>query len=272
MPTALVDIAGDVARQFSRDGVAVQVRDVDETADRVDLALDLSAAECPDCVMPGEYLQRLIASGLTEVAHRPVAVTLDDPRTTVESAQAEPLGEMVTILDPAALATAGGDVDRGPDAGPIAGKVIGFRVDTLWTSWDWASDEWMKLLVEAGAEVRTWRRAQGIHGEEGAAKNAEYAEFVGSADVIISGLGNCGSCTAWTIKDAMSGLATGVPSMAVVTEQFDGLGQILAQDGGHPGLRRHVLPYPLDTLPEDEVRQIARDSFPAMLKTLGAEA
>jgi len=273
MSNTLVDLVGDVARQFSRDGIEVQVRDVDEAARRVDLALDLSEAECLDCVMPGDYLRRLIVVRLAEVGAPLVGVTLVDPRAqAVPAAGPEAKAtNTVTVLDPIAAPTAPGDPDPGPAAGRLAEKVIGFRVDTLWRSWDWVSDEWMKLLADSGAQIRSWRRVQGVHGTEGEAKDAEYAAFLGSVDVVISGLGNCGSCTAWTIKDAMSGRATGISSMAVVTQQFDGLGLILAQDGGFPGLRRFVLPYPLDTLPEEEVRQIARESFPAMLETLGAE-
>ena len=38
---------------------------------------------------------------------------------------------------------------------------------------------------------------------------------------------------------------------------------------GRPGMRVHVLPYPLETLPELEVRRLAREHWPAVLATLG---
>jgi hypothetical protein len=44
----------------------------------------------------------------------------------------------------------------------------------------------------------------------------------------------------------------------------------MAANAGRPGLRVHVLPYPLETLPEAEVRKIARDHWPLVLETLGA--
>jgi hypothetical protein len=37
-------------------------------------------------------------------------------------------------------------------------------------------------------------------------------------------------------------------------------------------LRVHVLPYPLESRPEDEVRAIAREQWPAFLETIGATA
>jgi hypothetical protein len=41
-------------------------------------------------------------------------------------------------------------------------------------------------------------------------------------------------------------------------------------NAGRPGLRVFVLPYPLETRPEGEVRAIARERFSAVLQALGA--
>ena len=45
----------------------------------------------------------------------------------------------------------------------------------------------------------------------------------------------------------------------------------MAANAGRAGLRVLVLPYPLETLPERDVRAIAREHFPKLLTTLGAE-
>jgi hypothetical protein len=88
----------------------------------------------------------------------------------------------------------------------------------------------------------------------------------------VVGLGNCGSCTSWTVKDALVSHEAGKHTLAVVTEQFETLARTLARQYGRPGLRLLVLPYPLDTRPEDEVRDIARRRFGEALATLGATA
>ncbi|MCZ7525415.1 MAG: hypothetical protein M5U14_02915 [Acidimicrobiia bacterium] len=62
----------------------------------------------------------------------------------------------------------------------------------------------------------------------------------------------------------------GTMAVVVVTEEFEGLARTMAANAGRPGLRVHVLPYPLDTRPEAEVRAVARDRWPAMVRTLGA--
>jgi hypothetical protein len=62
----------------------------------------------------------------------------------------------------------------------------------------------------------------------------------------------------------------GKTAVAVVTQEFESLAYTMSGNAGRPGLRVFVLPYPLETRPEDEVRAIARDSYPALLQALGA--
>ena len=63
--------------------------------------------------------------------------------------------------------------------------------------------------------------------------------------------------------------AQGKTAVAVVTEEFVPLAEIMARNLERPGLRLCVLPYPLDTRPEPEVRQIARDFWEQLLDSLG---
>jgi hypothetical protein len=55
-----------------------------------------------------------------------------------------------------------------------------------------------------------------------------------------------------------------------VTAEFEHLAHTMAANAGRAGLRVHVLPYPLETRPEAEVREIARDHWSSLLATLGA--
>jgi hypothetical protein len=64
--------------------------------------------------------------------------------------------------------------------------------------------------------------------------------------------------------------AGGKTAVAVVTEEFEALAHTMATNAGRPGLRVHVLPYPLDSLPEEKVRDIAIEHWPLVLRTLGA--
>ena len=65
------------------------------------------------------------------------------------------------------------------------------------------------------------------------------------------------------------GLEEGKTAVAVVTSEFEALARGMAANAGRSGLRIHVLPYPLDSLSEPEVREIARAHYRPLLRTLG---
>ena len=67
----------------------------------------------------------------------------------------------------------------------------------------------------------------------------------------------------------MSVARRGKAAVAVVTSEFEALAHTMAANAGRPGLRVLVLPYPLDSRPEEEVRQIARAHYRPLLRTLG---
>jgi hypothetical protein len=56
----------------------------------------------------------------------------------------------------------------------------------------------------------------------------------------------------------------------VITEEFVTIATRISALKGHASLRRLVLPYPLETRPEDECREIAREFYPKLLDLLGA--
>jgi hypothetical protein len=62
----------------------------------------------------------------------------------------------------------------------------------------------------------------------------------------------------------------GKTAVVVVTAEFEALAHTMAANAGRGGLRVHVLPYPLETRPEPEVRAIAVEHWPKLLATIGA--
>lgn len=173
------------------------------------------------------------------------------------------------VLDP----TASRDDDitsPGPDAGALNGKVVGIRLDEIWRAWDWVAEIWAQAFRTAGAEVIFWRSHQGRTGAEGERVARQLDEFLDAIDIAVVGLGNCGSCTGWTIRDALAAADKGLPTTAVCTEVFEVLGQQLAKRGGRSGLRIHILPYPLNEKQREDVEPVARDHLQGMLNTMGA--
>lgn len=260
----------EVCGELSNPDVALEAVAVDQVRQAVSVRLVVSPDACAECVLPADHIERLITSALARRFTVVSTVRLLDDRATDQPATSV-LAATVEVLDPTVPPKAG-DPDPGPPAGELTGRRLLFRVDALWKAWDAVVDEWTALLAEAGVEVTTWRRTQGLAGADAAGRQAEYEARVRDADVVVSGLANCGSCSAWTVRDALTALGSGLPTVAVATEQFAGLVHLLAQDGHRPGLRVLTLPYPLEPLPETRVRQIAREAFPALLATLEATA
>lgn len=96
-------------------------------------------------------------------------------------------------------------------------------------------------------------------------------EWAESVDCGISGLGTCGSCTSWSVHDAVTLEKQKRPAIVAVTEEFAQHARNMANHLGHPDLKVLVLPYPLEARPEDELREIAADYYPKFLALLGAK-
>jgi hypothetical protein len=172
------------------------------------------------------------------------------------------------VLDPTATRT--DDIaSPGPEAGLLAGKRIGFRLDRMWRAWDWISESWADRFTAAGATVSFWRSG-GRSGEEGIRMERSFKEYLTTIDVAVVGLANCGSCTGWTIRDAITAANTGLPTTAIATANFDTFAHTLARRGGRSGLRVHVLPYPLNERLREEVVAIGDAHYYGVLDTMGA--
>ena len=172
------------------------------------------------------------------------------------------------VLDP--TASRDDDVpEPGPDAGALAGKRIGIRVDQIWRAWDWISELWADKFRAAGASVSFWRSC-GRSGEEGDRMNEELKAFLSTIDIAVVGLANCGSCTGWTIRDAITAANAGLPTTAIATKNFETFAHTIAARGGRSGLRIHVLPYPLNERLREDVLAIGEAHFRPLLETMGA--
>ncbi|GAB3102216.1 hypothetical protein G8770_10690 [Aestuariicella hydrocarbonica] len=174
------------------------------------------------------------------------------------------------VLDPTAI-RADDITSPGPDAGPLTGKTIGFRLDEIWRAWDWIAEIWAAEFEKAGATVKFWRSHQGRTGAEGEKVAKALDEFLDSIDIAVVGLGNCGSCTGWTIRDALSAANKGLPTTAICTEVFKELGHQLAARGGRSGLRIHILPYPLNEKRRAEVEPVAFEHLQSVQHTMGVD-
>jgi hypothetical protein len=174
----------------------------------------------------------------------------------------------IKVLDPTANRMED-NASPGASAGALAGKRIGIRLDQIWRCWDWISERWEQKFRDAGAEVSYWRSTN-RSGQEGEEQARSLQTWLKTIDVVVVGLANCGSCTGWTIRDAIAAANGGVPTTAVATKNFEDFAHVLAARGGRSGLRLHVLPYPLNELSREEVEPVADAYFEGLLTVMGA--
>jgi hypothetical protein len=151
---------------------------------------------------------------------------------------------------------------------PLPGLRVGIRTDRAWRSWQLIADVWDGYLRRDGADTLLVETKSQV-GVAGADDRKHIAELADAVDGAIVGLGTCGSCTTFTIKDSVMIEQHEKPVVAIVTEEFETHGHNVATHLGHRDLQLLVLPYPLEARPEDELRDIAEEYYPRVTALLG---
>ncbi len=72
-----------------------------------------------------------------------------------------------------------------------------------------------------------------------------FRQVVDAADVVVTGAADCGSCTAYSVYDAISFEKAGLPAVVVTTTRFQPIAATMAADFGMADVRTLVLPHPL---------------------------
>ena len=176
----------------------------------------------------------------------------------------DPTGEAPLALENQSTGTTVGSHDP---IESLAGKVVGFRLDVYWVSWNFVAEEWAAMAAAEGARVTWWRHRPPV-GKDVESLRAGLAAFVDDLDLGVFGMCNCGACTMWTVEEAITAIRRGRRTIVVSTDHFVSLAQTLASRDGHPDIPIKVLPFPLEGLPESDVRRIAREHYPSFVSLL----
>jgi hypothetical protein len=100
----------------------------------------------------------------------------------------------------------------------------------------------------------------------------QLADLAARCDVIITGLGDCGSCSACSVHVATDFERLGTPAVAICTTPFLRSGKAMAARRGMPALEFVMVEHPLSSLTPDELRERAKASLPQVLDVLGLGA
>jgi hypothetical protein len=179
------------------------------------------------------------------------------------------------ILDPtggAGRATAPGRVG-GPALASrrddLRGAIVGLLVNTKKNA-DIFLEEVGRLLVErhgaAGVLARTKQNfAQPL--PDGLLK-----ELTTECDVVVTGIGDCGSCSASAVTDGVLLEGRGTPAAVICSDAFRSSADAMAGLRGAPGYQYATTPHPVAVLTPEQVRARAATVLPDVLNLLVAPA
>src|SRR5262245_1456280 len=94
------------------------------------------------------------------------------------------------------------------------------------------------------------------------------SELVSTCDVVVVGVGDCGSCSASAVADGLALEAAGIPAVVVCSDAFGVTADAMAALQGSPGYHYVLTPHPVAPLGPDELNQRAAAALPEIVATL----
>ena len=82
-------------------------------------------------------------------------------------------------------------------------------------------------------------------------------EMTSGCDVIVTGIGDCGSCSASAVADGIVFEAAGLPAAAICSDAFKITADAMADLRGAPGYRYATTPHPVAVLTPDQIKERA---------------
>jgi len=160
------------------------------------------------------------------------------------------------ILDPTGAVTAKSAkpaVPRAPRLASLTGVRVGLLINTKTNARPFLEE--VGRLLEERYDVTLTKRTKvnfAVPEPENVIK-----ELAAQADVIITGVGDCGSCSAAATADGVVFEAAGVPVAAIITESFIPTADAMAALRGAPGYKYATTAHPIAALTEDKVKERA---------------
>lgn len=99
----------------------------------------------------------------------------------------------------------------------------------------------------------------------------QLAELTAACDVVITGVGDCGSCSAAAAADGIAFEGRGVPAAVICSDAFTVTTEAMAKMRGVPDYRYVTTAHPVAVLTPEEVRARAEAALPEIVALLTAE-
>jgi hypothetical protein len=174
------------------------------------------------------------------------------------------------ILDPTGRASAAtapaATAPRAPRRPDLTGARVGLLENTKHNA-ALMLDEVGKLLVSehGAAEVVLMRTKKAFALPASPELVAEYTD---ACDVVITGVGDCGSCSAAAVADGVMFEAAGLPAAVICSDAFITTADAMAEMRGAPGYEYATTEHPVAILTPQQVQERAKHVVPEVVALL----
>jgi hypothetical protein len=160
------------------------------------------------------------------------------------------------ILDPTGGASAvAAPFAPAPRKRDLAGARIGLLENTKQNAALLLAEVGKLLVAEHGAAAVTLMRTKTAFALPAA--DELVAEYTRECDVVVTGVGDCGSCSASAAADGVAFERAGLPAAVICSDAFVATADAMAALRGAPGYRYLTTPHPVAILTPDQVRERA---------------
>jgi hypothetical protein len=103
----------------------------------------------------------------------------------------------------------------------------------------------------------------------GAPATPKQLQKAAMGEVVILGLGDCGSCSSWVILDAIRLEKLGVPTISICSSSFSDFSHELAKAHGAENLNIVTIQHPIAGTKTSEIQNKTREIMPLIKELLG---
>ncbi|HLH82168.1 MAG TPA: UGSC family (seleno)protein [Trebonia sp.] len=160
------------------------------------------------------------------------------------------------ILDPTGSVkskAAAAAAPRAPRPASLRGKRVGLLINTKQNARPFLEEVGRLLEDKYGVTVTKRTKVNFAVPEP----DEVIKEMAAENDVIVTGVGDCGSCSAAAAADGVVFEAAGVPVAAIITDSFKPTADAMAELRGAPGYKYATTAHPVAVLTEDQVKERA---------------
>ncbi|MGI4815443.1 MAG: UGSC family (seleno)protein [Janthinobacterium lividum] len=171
---------------------------------------------------------------------------------------------MMQLLDPTREAS-NADAIYAERPASLAGKRVGLIENTKYNS-----DNILKRIGEilirdyGAASYKIYRKRY----SSVPAHDEIIRQLLEECDVMVAGVGDCGSCSSGSVLDGILLEMRNIPSASIITHLFINTGQAMTKQWGIPDYQFLVMEHPIANLPDELLQQRAELIAPQVVEML----